>query len=122
MDIIGIAKEDERIVFPGEVQDLHLRLDHPVLRMLIFLRDECHRFAIGFNRSLRSKRFEDTKLNDIKGIGSVRKKELMARFGSIENIKKASFEEINEVICNRRVSEEIIKNFGGHTNGNKKSG
>ncbi|HQF34274.1 MAG TPA: excinuclease ABC subunit UvrC [Petrotogaceae bacterium] len=122
VDIIGIAKEDERIVFPGEVPDLHLRLDHPVLRMLIFLRDECHRFAIGFNRSLRSKRFEDTKLNDIKGIGSVRKKELMAKFGSIENIKKASFEEINEVICNRRVSEEIIKNFGGHTNGNKKSG
>ncbi|WGS65627.1 excinuclease ABC subunit UvrC [Marinitoga aeolica] len=111
IDVVGIAKEDERIVFPGEIEDLHLSLDHPVLRMLIFMRDETHRFAITFNRKLRAKRFEKSRLDDIPGIGPKRKKLLINHFGSLEEISKASWEEINEVIKNEKVAKKIKEFF-----------
>ncbi|AEX86370.1 excinuclease ABC, C subunit [Marinitoga piezophila KA3] len=111
VDVVGIAKEDERIVFPGDIEDLHLPLDHPVLRMLIFMRDETHRFAITFNRKLRAKRFERSKLDDIPGIGPKRKKALINHFGSIENISKASWQEINKVINNEKVAKKIKEFF-----------
>ncbi len=111
VDVVGIAKEDERIVFPGDIEDLHLSLDHPVLRMLIFMRDETHRFAITFNRKLRAKRFEKSRLDDIPGIGPKRKKLLINHFGSLENISKASWEEINEIIKNEKVSKKIKEFF-----------
>ncbi|WP_254867727.1 excinuclease ABC subunit UvrC [Marinitoga sp. 1154] len=111
VDVIGIAKEDERIVFPGEIKDLHLPLDHPVLRMLIFMRDETHRFAITLNRKLRTKRFEKSKLDDIQGIGPKRKKMLISHFGSIKNIANASWEEINKVIKNEKVAKKIKEYF-----------
>lgn len=112
VDVVGIAKEDERIVFPGEFEDLHLRLDHPVLRMLIYMRDETHRFAIGFNRKLRSKRFEKTKLDEIPGIGPKRKKILMQHFGSLNEIKKASVEEISKVIGSKKTAVKIKEMIG----------
>ncbi|SHE59434.1 Excinuclease ABC subunit C [Marinitoga hydrogenitolerans DSM 16785] len=111
IDIVGIAKEDERIVFPGEIDDLHLPLDHPVLRMLIFIRDETHRFAITFNRKLRAKRFEKSKLDDIPGVGAKRKKILIEHFGSLKNIKDATWEEINKVIKNEKISKKIKEFF-----------
>ena len=111
VDVIGIAKEDERIVFPGEFKDLHLPLDHPVLRMLLFMRDETHRFAITFNRKLRTKRFEKSRLDDIPGIGPKRKKLLINHFGSLEEISKASWEEINKVIKNEKAAKKIKEYF-----------
>jgi excinuclease ABC subunit C len=111
VDVVGIAKEDERIVFPGNIEDLHLPLDHPVLRMLIFMRDETHRFAITFNRKLRAKRFEKSRLDDIPGIGPKRKKELINHFGSLDEIAKATWEEINEVIKNEKVAKKIKEFF-----------
>ncbi|GAB6188978.1 excinuclease ABC subunit UvrC [Marinitoga arctica] len=111
VDVVGIAKEDERIVFPGDIDDLRLPLDHPVLRMLIFMRDETHRFAITFNRKLRSKRFEKSKLDDIPGIGPKRKKILISHFGSLEGISKATWEEINEIINNEKISKKIKEFF-----------
>lgn len=113
VDIVGIAKEDERIVFPGDLPDLHLPLDNPVLRLLIYVRDETHRFAIGFNRSLRSKRFEKTKLDDINGIGPKRKKELIKHFGGINKVKEASTEEIAKVLKSEKLAKRIKESLGG---------
>ncbi|BBE30567.1 UvrABC system protein C [Tepiditoga spiralis] len=113
VDVVGIAKEDERIVFPGDFNDLHLPLDHPVLRLLIYMRDETHRFAIGFNRKLRSKRFEKTKLDEIEGIGPKRKKLLIQEFGGLTGIKNATVEEIDKIIKNKKLSMRIKESFGG---------
>lgn len=112
VDVVGIAKEDERIVFPGDIPDLHLPLDHPVLRLLIYVRDETHRFAIGFNRSLRSKRFEKTKLDDIYGIGPKRKKELIKHFGGIQKLLEASIEEISKVVKSEKIAKRIKESLG----------
>ncbi|PNR96290.1 excinuclease ABC subunit UvrC [Petrotoga sp. 9PWA.NaAc.5.4] len=112
VDVIGIAKEDERIVFPGEIQDLHLPLDHPVLRLLIYVRDETHRFAIGFNRNLRSKRFERTKLDEIPGVGPKRKKELIQHFGGIRKIREASTQDIAKVVKSQKIAERIKQTLG----------
>jgi excinuclease ABC subunit C len=112
VDVVGIAKEDERIVLPGDIPDLHLPLDHPVLRLLIYVRDETHRFAIGFNRSLRSKRFEKTKLDDIYGIGPKRKKELIKHFGGIQKVLEASTEEISKVVKSEKIAKRIKESLG----------
>ncbi|PWJ87411.1 excinuclease ABC subunit C [Oceanotoga teriensis] len=112
VDLVGIAKEDERVVFPGEMDDLHLPLDNPVLRLLIYIRDETHRFAIGFNRKLRSKRFEKTKLDEVSGIGPVRKKKLITHFGGLNEILEASVEEIAEVINSEKVAKKIKQELG----------
>ena len=112
VDVVGIAKEDERVVFPGEINDLHLALDNPVLRLLIFIRDETHRFAIGFNRKLRSKRYEKTKLDEVPGIGPKRKKQLIQEYGSLNNILKAPTEEIAKVINSKKVAKKIKQELG----------
>lgn len=76
------------------------------------MRDETHRFAIGFNRKLRSKRFEKTKLDEIPGIGPKRKKILMQHFGSLNEIKKASVEEISKVIGSKKTAVKIKEMIG----------
>lgn len=112
VDVVGIAKEDERIVFPGEIPDLHLPLDHPVLRLLIYVRDETHRFAIGFNRSLRTKRYEKTRLDQIPGVGPKRKKALIKHFGGINKIREASTEEIAQVVKSQKIAQRIKEYLG----------
>ncbi len=113
VDVVGIAKEDERIVFPGEIPDLHLPLDHPVLRLLIYVRDETHRFAIGFNRRLRTKRYERTKLDQIPGgLDQKGKKQLIQHFGGINKIREAPIEEIAKVVKSQIIAERIKEYLG----------
>ena len=65
--------------------------------MLQQVRDESHRFAITYHRKLRSKDISQSSLDDIKGIGKKRKINLLKEFGSIENIKNASLDELINV-------------------------
>ena len=65
-------------------------------RLITRIQDEAHRFAIEFHRSLRSKEQVHSLLDDIPGIGETRRKALMRKFKSIENIRDASLEEIAE--------------------------
>lgn len=62
--------------------------------MLTRIQDEAHRFAVEYHRSLRTKTMVKSSLDDIKGIGPVRRRALMKHFKEIENIKKASIEEL----------------------------
>jgi len=102
--VIGIAKEDERIVFPGDKADLKLPLNDISLRLLISVRDEAHRFANKFHSTLREKRLVESKLENIPGIGPKRKKELLKKFGSIKEIRKASIEELKEVLKSEKLA------------------
>lgn len=109
--VIGIAKEDERITFPGSKADLKLPLDDIALRLLIKVRDEAHRFANSFHSKLRDKRIVESKLDDIPGIGPKRKKALLKKFGSIEKIKSASINEIKEVVKSEKLAVLIKRNL-----------
>ena len=70
----------------------------PALRMLQALRDEAHRFAITYHRELRNRLIEQSQLDEIPGIGAVRKRQLLRAFGSIRDLRRATPEEIAEKI------------------------
>ena len=96
-DIVGLAKKEESIVFPGNREDLRLPSRDPALRLLQRLRDEAHRFANAYNAELRSKRIRDSILDDFPGIGPKRREKLLHHFKSIRNLKKVSAEELQQV-------------------------
>ncbi len=96
--IIGIAKRLEEIYFPDDSIPLYLDKNSETLKLIQQLRDEAHRFGITFHRQKRSKGQIKSELDEIKGIGTETKKKLLTHFKSIKRIKKASFEEITEVV------------------------
>lgn len=93
--VIGLAEKHEEIVFPDKPS---LLLDHsnPGLRVLIALRDECHRFATSFNQRMRSNEASFSLLESIDGIGPARSKRIMQEYGSIEAILELSAEEFSK--------------------------
>ncbi len=95
--IVGLAKKEETIVFPDGRPALDIPLEHPGLRLLQRLRDEAHRFANTYNADLRSKKIRESLLDDLAGLGPVRRAALMGRFGSIDRLRSATIAEISEV-------------------------
>ena len=95
--MVGLAKREETIVFPDGRPPLDIPLDHAGLRLLQRLRDEAHRFANTFNADLRSKKIRESLLDDLPGLGPVRRAALMGKFGSIGRLKVATAAEIAEV-------------------------
>ncbi len=92
--VVGLAKEHEEIVFPGDRESLLLEHSNPGLRVLIAVRDECHRFATSFNQRMRSREASFSLLESIDGIGPERSKRIMKTYGSIEAILSLSAEEL----------------------------
>ena len=85
-----------------------------VLRLVITIQEEAHRFALQYNKKLRSKRHSYSVLDEISGVGERRKNALLRHFGSIRNIKNATVEELMEVKeINRKVAENIKSYFTG---------
>lgn len=112
--IISLAKREEEVFVPGQSQSILLDRGSHELRLLTSLRDEAHRFAITYHRTVREKRVTASVLDGIPGVGAKRKKRLLERFGSVEQIKKASFEEIVAVDgVDIRTAREIIDYFHG---------
>lgn len=108
--IIGLAKRIEEIFLPGCSEPIVLSLDTPALQVLQRLRDEAHRFAITFHRSLRSKAAIVSELDKISGIGPKTKKLLKTRFGSVKNIRETSFDELAKVVGEKlakKIQEEL---------------
>lgn len=95
--ICGLAKENEEIFLPGRPDPIILPRDSQSLFLVQRIRDEAHRFAITFHRATRSKTSFKSALDDVPGIGSVRKKALLKRFGSVKAIRDASIEELTEI-------------------------
>jgi excinuclease ABC subunit C len=92
--VIGLAKREEEIHIPGVEEPLRLPRNAPALRILIQLRDEAHRFAIRFHRSLRSRAALRSRLDDVPGIGEQRRLSLLQFFGSMEAVEKATESEL----------------------------
>ena len=95
--VAGLAEENEEIFLPGRREPVRLPPEDEALRLLEHARDEAHRFAVTYHRSLRKKKFTGSALDRIKGIGPRRKKALLARFGSVRKIKEAGLEELMSV-------------------------
>ena len=91
---IGLAKRFEEIYKPGIADPILLPRTSKALHLIQRLRDEAHRFAVTYHRSLRGKTMKASVLNDIPGVGAKRKKALLKHFGSIEKLKEAAMEEI----------------------------
>ncbi len=107
--LASLAKREERIFRPGMEEGILLPRHSPALRILQRLRDESHRFAVSFHRELRRKRLEASLLDDIPGIGDVRKKALITEFGSVRRIRDAGPEEIAKRVpgIGRNFAEKI---------------
>jgi excinuclease ABC subunit C len=101
--LIGIAKGPERkpgleeIVFPNRAEPLTLRPDHPGLHLLQQIRDEAHRFAIQGHRARRGKARTTSTLQEIAGIGAKRRTALLAHFGGLRGLQKASVDDLARV-------------------------
>ena len=86
-----------KIVVPGRDEPILLRADDPALRLLQQIRDEAHRFAIGFHRQERSKTRLTSVLDDVPGIGRQRRIKLLRHFGSLSALRAAAEAEIAAV-------------------------
>jgi excinuclease ABC subunit C len=116
--LAGLAKREEE-VFTIEMAD-----HSPIFKKSIFpkrgealyllqrIRDEAHRFAIGYHKNLRSKGQTKSMLDDIPGVGEITKRRLIKAFGSLEGIKKASFDELSSIVRNSKTAQGIAKILG----------
>ncbi len=96
LPVVGLAKRNEELFLPGRADPVILSRFSGALRILQALRDEAHRFAVSYHRELRQKRLQQSLLDDIPGVGEVRKRELLKTFGSVRALRKVTAEEIAE--------------------------
>src|SRR5579885_1808017 len=92
-----VAKSEERVFLPNRKDPIVLPKNSTALFLLVRIRDEAHRFAITYNRELRRRARMRSVLDDIEGIGPVRRRALLRHFGSLKRIREASLEEIAQV-------------------------
>jgi excinuclease ABC subunit C len=92
--VMGLAKRLEEIYLPGATDPLTISKSSPGLILLKRIRDEAHRFAIEFNRKVRTKRTIKSELEKIQGIGPAKVKALLSHFGSVAKVRAATLEEI----------------------------
>lgn len=114
IEVAGLVKDDfhttRAIIYEGKEYPLEIR--GGLYRLLYKIQEEAHRFAIGYHRSLHSKTAFKSELDDIEGIGKIRKQNLMKYFKTIDKIKEASIEELLEVpSMNRKSAENLYKHW-----------
>jgi excinuclease ABC subunit C len=111
--VIGLAKNEEEIFFPGDNESIKLPWDSRSLRLIRRIRDEVHRFGISFHRNQRSRKTFVNELEQIKGIGKSTAEILLKNFKSVKRIKELSRQELAEVAGESKAG--IIMNYF-HTN------
>ena len=92
--IFGLAKRNEELFRPGVAKPILLPLDSPTLFLVQRVRDEAHRFAITRHRARRAKAALRSKLDVVPGLGPVRKRALLRRFGSVDGIREAPLDDL----------------------------
>jgi excinuclease ABC subunit C len=111
--IIGLAKargeKDERIFLPGRKNPLVLRANSPATHLVQRIRDEAHRFAITFHRKLRSKSLMASQLDQVRGIGEIKRTRLLKQYGSLANIAAATDNELKAAGLDAKTVAEIRK-------------
>jgi excinuclease ABC subunit C len=95
--VIALAKREEEVFVPGRPAAIELRRDSAGLQLLQRIRDEAHRFALGFHRQRRDTAARESILDALPGVGPTRKRALLRHFGSPERLLEASREELEGV-------------------------
>lgn len=108
--IVGLAKRMEEIFFPNDPEPYYLSRTGEPLKVVCHIRDEAHRFGITFHRKKRSLSFINSEINEIPGIGEKNGNALLKHFKSVSNIRRASLEELSEVVGPTR-AQKIIEYF-----------
>jgi excinuclease ABC subunit C len=108
--VIGLAKRLEEVFIPGISDPQNIPKSSPSLHLLQRVRDEAHRFAVQYHRSLRQKRIVKSVLDDIPTIGEARRGALIKTFGSVKGIRNASVDDIANVPgMNRSAAERVVE-------------
>lgn len=108
--VVGLAKDVEEIVFDDEREPLLLDPADEGLRILIAIRDECHRFATGANQAMRSRDATFKVLESIDGVGPKRSQRIMHQYGSLEELMKHEAGDIaKEVSIPLEVAQRILR-------------
>jgi excinuclease ABC subunit C len=94
LPVAGLAKEHEWLYLPNQSEPIVLPGNSPALHLVQRVRDEAHRFAVTYHRQRRAKTMTRSALDALEGIGPVRKKRMLAAFGSVAAIRRASLDEI----------------------------
>ncbi|MBI2849935.1 MAG: excinuclease ABC subunit UvrC [Chloroflexi bacterium] len=109
--VASLAKENEEIFVPWQSGSIRLPANSPGLQMLQRLRDEAHRFAIGYHRKVRQKDSFGSLLDSLPGIGAKRKQALLRQFGSVKAIREASPEQLASVKGMNQTAAKKIKEY-----------
>lgn len=105
---VGLAKKEEEVFFPNESEPVIIPKASPSLHLLQRIRDEAHRFAITYHRSLRQKGSLVSELDTIENVGPSRRRALLMAFPTISAIKNATIEELSDVQgMNKKAAQSI---------------
>jgi excinuclease ABC subunit C len=108
--IVGLAKRLEEVFLPNQNEPVQLPRTSSGLRLMQQIRDEAHRFAVTFHRSVRAKRIIQTELDLIKGVGKKRAEKLLKTFDSIQGVQTATEEQLITIV-GKTTARNILKYF-----------
>ena len=95
ISVVGLAKRFEEVFRPGESESVRIPRDSPALYLLQQVRDEAHRFAITYHRSLRDKKMTSSVLDEVPGLGPARRTRLLKHFGSVKKLREQDGETLS---------------------------
>jgi excinuclease ABC subunit C len=109
--VVAIAKQEEILFVLGqEDEPIRLEKHSPLLHLIQQIRDETHRFAVGFHRQRRTRRTLASEIDEIPGVGARTAQKLLRRFGSVAQLRRASVEELARVVARplaARIAERL---------------
>ena len=112
LQVVSLAKKEEVIFTSSRKDGIRLERTSPALKLFQNIRDEAHRFALSFHRLRREKKSFESRLDGIPGIGKKRKTALLAKYRNLEEIRKASMEELAE-ITGRKAAQSLLDQLKG---------
>ena len=107
---IGIAKREELLYTRDRETPIALASDSPALHLIQRIRDEAHRFAVTFHRQARTRRDLRSELDDIPGVGPMRRRALLTRFGSVAGVRRATREDLVSAV-GARTADAVLAHF-----------
>jgi excinuclease ABC subunit C len=110
-DLVSLAEDEEEIYLPGRSDPLILSRSNPGLHLLQQARDEAHRFALSYQKTLRQRKLKASILRQVPGIGKKRQTALLRHFGSLSRVRKASVDELAAVPGMNRKAAEALYQF-----------
>jgi excinuclease ABC subunit C len=109
--VASLAKKEELLYLRGRAEPFVLPRDSPLLQLMQRVRDEAHRFAVGFHRQARRARTLRSELDEIRGVGPTKRKKLLSRFGSLRGVRGASEAELAAAV-GKVTAARIQAHFG----------